>query len=285
MTAPPPDYDTATAFLCDENGVLRSVAELRQMEQEGIMLAQAMRASGRRRDESRRPAHPVAFSIPQTLYERTTPRDWNQAPTHTERHQILGWPDPEVVAQRIRAVTGGQLSTPAELYAKAERDGAVTMSLDELQLATGQFRLWGGDDNNWRPSMLDQLLASGGNDAYMAALWEEGVTLQSVELVAAEYAKRQAALGAITHGRARVGHKSPARHAGSPQALSQGRPFQARIHGGASPFQAAHPLGITMGPPPGHRPQRLSRLFLWRLLWQLPRRLLWRLLWRLPRHL
>lgn len=64
--------------------------------------------------------------------------------TITEIHRILCWPPPEIIRDNILAVTGGKLSTPSELYAKAkdalDRDQLGEMlNKEEIELLANNF--------------------------------------------------------------------------------------------------------------------------------------------------
>lgn len=64
--------------------------------------------------------------------------------TRAERYHILGWPSPEIVERRIRKATrqtGKELSTPKELFDKAEREGTSACSRMELGLMLDHFYL------------------------------------------------------------------------------------------------------------------------------------------------
>ncbi|KIH88777.1 hypothetical protein SPBR_06847 [Sporothrix brasiliensis 5110] len=207
----------------DGYGNLVTVEEQREMLEEEERLHRAMKDMRAQREASVRAAFPVAFSIPQAVYTAASenpqqlsdadrarilargdvharalvsPRDLTQA----ERYRILGWPAPDVVEQRIRAATrptGTELSTPAELFAKAERQGTDTLTPIERHLLGQGFRVEGSafeDDDfsdeeqerankkakNVASTLFSQFGIPGNQEAYAAAGKEEGVNLQIV---------------------------------------------------------------------------------------------------------
>ena len=116
--------------------------------------------------------------------------------TRAERYNVLGWPPPDVVERRIRAArkpTGTELSTPAELFAKAGRGGMSSLTPVELQLLAHEFSLDGSGfekdedsdeeedkDTDQGLSMFDTFALPGNREAYTAAMKEEGVNLRLV---------------------------------------------------------------------------------------------------------
>jgi hypothetical protein len=67
--------------------------------------------------------------------------------TDVERNDVLGRPHPDAVRASIQRVTGGQMSTVAELISKARAD-VQSLSKDELELMFNNF--------NERPSMWEK---------------------------------------------------------------------------------------------------------------------------------
>ncbi|CAK7242543.1 MAG: hypothetical protein STHCBS139747_004038 [Sporothrix thermara] len=220
----------------DGYGNLVTVEEQREMLEEDAMLERSMKAMREEREAHVRAANPVAYSIPQAVYAAAAadPQQLSdtsrrlllsrgdvygralaspQDLTRAERYKILGWPTPDVVEQRIRAATrpsGTELSTPAELFAKAERQGTETLTPVELHLLGHGFRLEGSqfeeDDfsdeeeeqknkkvKGQASSLFDQLGVPGNHEAYDVAAKEEGVNLQIVAAVLMQEAQERQA--------------------------------------------------------------------------------------------
>ncbi|CAK7201825.1 hypothetical protein SEUCBS139899_004540 [Sporothrix eucalyptigena] len=159
--------DDGVQYARDEDGNQHTRDEIQEMQETEKIILRSMDETIAKRDAAHRAAHAVAFSIPQSVYdaaaadpEKLSAEDRAlilsrgdlearalvdpHSLTRAERHQILGWPAPEVVEKRIRAATkatGNELSTPKELFAKAEREGVATLTPDELQLIADQFHL------------------------------------------------------------------------------------------------------------------------------------------------
>ncbi|GJD04005.1 amino acid permease [Colletotrichum higginsianum] len=74
--------------------------------------------------------------------------------TPDETHQVLFWPPPDVVRANIQRATGGQLSTPSELYAKGKdavdrEQFATLLNEDEIALLARSFHAT--DDETFSP--------------------------------------------------------------------------------------------------------------------------------------
>lgn len=205
----------------DGYGNLVTVEEQREMQEEEEMLSQSIKANIAKQNDKIRDAHPVAFSTPQEVYTAALedPQSLSAADralilsrgdldaralvdphglTRAERYQILGWPPPDIVERRIRAatkLTGTELSTPAELFAKAERDGTPSLTPVELHLLGRGFSLDGsgfetkedsdGEEDKYKdqgPSLFCKFGVPGNREAHVAVVKEEGVNLEIVAM-------------------------------------------------------------------------------------------------------
>ncbi|CAK7273461.1 hypothetical protein SEPCBS57363_005663 [Sporothrix epigloea] len=116
--------------------------------------------------------------------------------TQSQRYDFLGWPRPDIVERRIRAATrptGSELSTPAELFAKALRQGTSSLTPVEFQLIAHGFSLHGSEfqeyetdadaDEVRRFSIFESSAVSGNREAHNAVMKEEGIDLHLVASV------------------------------------------------------------------------------------------------------
>jgi hypothetical protein len=71
--------------------------------------------------------------------------------TDVERNDVLGRPHPDAVRANIQRVTGGQMSTVAELISKARTD-VQSLSKDELELIFNNFNK---DSSMWMKQFND----------------------------------------------------------------------------------------------------------------------------------
>ncbi|CAK7221301.1 hypothetical protein SBRCBS47491_004481 [Sporothrix bragantina] len=182
----------------DGYGNLRTLEEQREMLEEEEMLSQAARAPIEARKAMLRATNPVAFSIPEEVYKAAAEDPGSlsaedralilsrgdlagralvdpQSLTRAERYEILGWPAPEVIEPRLRAASrrsGFVVSTPAELYAKAEANGTATLMPEELQLAAWRFH----DHDPGLPPFTSEVPGNG--EAYNAVFKAEGLNLE-----------------------------------------------------------------------------------------------------------
>lgn len=131
-------------------------------------------------------------------------------PCRAERYAAVHWPDPDVVEKRIRAATrptGTELSTPKDLFAKAERIGLDKLAPMELYLLGNWFCLGGSEfaqdgdeeldskeeDDGGRTLGEDPALEHlpGYMVAYEAAVEEDGVNWETVSLASKLYCNVQ----------------------------------------------------------------------------------------------
>ncbi|CAK7273463.1 hypothetical protein SEPCBS57363_005664 [Sporothrix epigloea] len=116
--------------------------------------------------------------------------------TQSQRYDYLRWPRPDIVERRIRAATrptGSELSTPAELFAKALRKGTSSLTPVEFQLLAHNFSLYGSEfqeqeteadaDETWRFSIFESTAMPGNREAHNAVMKEEGIDLHLVASV------------------------------------------------------------------------------------------------------
>ncbi|CAK7567670.1 MAG: hypothetical protein SEPTF4163_005638 [Sporothrix epigloea] len=192
----------------DGYGNLVTVKEQREMLEEIEMLDRSMKAIVAERKAKMRAANEAAFSIPHHRYKtadeytpelsdadrtRLLSRGDLQARaaldprglSRLERYKVLGWPAPHVVDRRIRAATrasGCELSTPAELFAKARREGVSLLTPFEVQLIAHGFSVKGtnfedGDGDGDKPLLVNNPEDPANAIAYVAALKEEGADI------------------------------------------------------------------------------------------------------------
>ncbi|KAL1903758.1 hypothetical protein Sste5344_010537 [Sporothrix stenoceras] len=209
-----------TEYVRDDDGYLITVEELRERKEADAYLANSIREEiqvrERLRLESLRTRNPVAHSIPQEVYDRAlndpdslTSSDctmilargdiYSRALigakhllTQAQRYEIIGWPSPDVIEERIRAATKDmdvQMSTPAELVAKFERDSSDSLPPRAMQLLANNFHQ-AEPTAGYRAQRMahaDTMVVPGNSEAYKLALRAEGLSLQSLDAIIKHY--------------------------------------------------------------------------------------------------
>lgn len=163
--------------------------------------------------------------------------------TEAERYTVMGWPAPEVARGNVRQVTGGELSEPRELFAKARasiqsQQNLSSLSPDEVMLIVGGYRT---KDDISLPRFTQ---VPGNRQAANLAREQEGIDIETLT----EVSKRAAALLTSQSLRGVGPTRAPANTL--PGSAASFQPFSsasssAHLHFNAAPVSSSAPLPLA----------------------------------------